>query len=385
MAEAIYLDHAATTPVHPQVAEYMYGVLLRGPGNASSMHGFGRSAKAHLNAARDTFAGRLAAHPSEFVFTSGGTESDNLALFGAARAMRRRGRRGIVTTAAEHHAVLHACEALAAEGFDVTVLPVDAQGRVSLADAEQAIGEDTAVVSVMWGNNETGTIQPIEAIGAIARDRGALFHVDAVQALGALPIALDALPVDLMSFSSHKINGPQGVGALYIRKGTPFEPLFHGGSQERKRRAGTENIAGIAGFAKALDIAAEGREAKNAALAALRDSFERQLAEQLGPDGLAVNGDPNGRLPHISNVSLLGTDTETMLMRLDLAGVAAASGSACTSGALERSHVLRAMGLPEERLRSAVRFSFGLGNTAEEIGKAANLVATAALRIRSTS
>ncbi|HUC91353.1 MAG TPA: cysteine desulfurase family protein [Paenibacillus sp.] len=381
----IYLDHAATTPLHPLAAEAMLAVMRGGPGNASSVHAFGRAAKERLSAARDGIAERIGCKPSELVFTSGGTESDNGAIIGAARAMARKGKRHIITSAVEHHAVLHTVAALAKEGFSVTVLPVDETGAVEAASVEAALTPETALVSIMWGNNEVGTLQPVEAIGEMARSRGALYHVDAVQALGSLPIDLARLPVDLMSFSAHKIYGPQGVGALYVAAGTPFEPYAHGGSQERKRRAGTENVAGITGFAKAVELATADLERRTAAVRGLRDRFEALLIERLGERGAVINGDPANRLPHITNISLIGADTETVLMRLDLEGIAAASGSACTSGALERSHVLQAMGLSEARLASAVRFSFGLGNTSEEIDTAAQKVATVAERIRSNA
>jgi len=378
----IYMDHAATTPMHPEVAAAMLDVMQAGPGNPSSVHAFGRAAKAKLSRARDELSARLGCKPSELVFTSGGTESDNAALFGAARAMKKKGRRHIVTSAAEHHAVLHACEALQREGFEVTVVPVNAEGAVMPEDVRAAIRPDTALVSIMWANNEVGTIQPVQEIGQLAHDHGALYHTDAVQAFGSVPIALQSLPIDLASFSAHKINGPQGIGALYIATGTPYEAPTHGGSQERKRRAGTENVAGAVGFARAAALATEQLDAKIAALRELRDGLERRLSELLGADGIAVNGAVHRRLPHLTNISLLGTDTESMLMNLDLAGIAASSGSACTSGALERSHVLKAMAVPDERLTSAVRFSLGLGNTWEEIDTAAQKIATVAKRIR---
>jgi cysteine desulfurase len=379
----IYMDHAATTPMHPEVAAAMLEVMTGGPGNPSSMHASGRTAKARLARARDELASRLSCKPAELVFTSGGTESDNAALFGAARAMRKQGRTHIVTSSVEHHAVLHACEALEREGFQVTIVPVNAEGAVLPEAVKAAIQPDrTALVSVMWANNEVGTIQPVQAIGELAHEAGALFHTDAVQAFGSLPIDLRLLPVDLASFSAHKLNGPQGIGALYIAAGTPFEAMSHGGSQERRRRAGTENVAGAVGFAAAAAIATGQLETKAAALRELRDGLERRLFELLGTDCMAINGDRGNRLPHIANISLIGADTESMLMNLDLEGIAAASGSACTSGALERSHVLKAMGVPEERLASAVRFSLGLGNTWEDIETAAQKIATVSKRIR---
>ncbi|WP_028611781.1 cysteine desulfurase family protein [Paenibacillus harenae] len=377
-----YFDHAATTPMRPEVMKAMLEVMS-GPGsNASSMHAYGRAAKQHLNRSRDRIAAALGCKPSELLFTSGGTESDNAALIGAARAQRKRGKSHIITSAGEHHAVLHACEWLRKEeGFTLTVLPVDGSGRTSAASVQSAMTAETGLVSIMHGNNELGTLQPIEEIGAIVKAGGALFHVDAVQTLGWIGYRLNEIPVDLMSFSAHKINGPQGVGALYIANGTLFEAVQHGGSQERKRRAGTENIAGIAGFAEAVDICVNERETKQLFMDELRKRWIELLQEHAGVP-IRINGSEQHRLPHIVNVSFIGVDTETMLMNLDMEGIAASSGSACTSGSLERSHVLRAMELPEEQLQSAVRFSFGLGNTLEELENAAQKIGTIVRRIR---
>ncbi|WP_027091236.1 cysteine desulfurase family protein [Cohnella thermotolerans] len=384
--ERIYFDHAATTPMHPEAIAAYAEAAAQGPGNPSSLHAQGRAARSRLTAARDRLAGILRCDPAELVFTGGGTESDNAALYGAAWAQRRRDPRrvGIVTTAVEHHAVLNACRKLEAEGFELVVLPVDETGRVSTASAEAAIGETTAVVSVMWANNEVGTLQPVAEIGRLARERGAVMHVDAVQAFGYEAIDLGALPVDLLSLSAHKINGPQGVGALYIRKGTPFEPTARGGSQERNRRAGTENVAGIAAFAKAAELAAAQREERRAHAAAVRAALLEGLAERLGPDGFRVNGaaDEDARIPHILNVSFPGISNETMLMNLDLSGVAASAGSACTAGSLQPSHVLTAMGLSNQICGSAIRFSFGLGNNEAEAEKTAKIIATIATRLR---
>lgn len=379
-----YFDHAATTPMHPEVIQAMVE-LMQGPGgNGSSVHAYGRAAKGQLSRARDLVSAAVGCKPGELLFTSGGTESDNAALIGAARAQRKRGRSHIVTSAAEHHAVLHSCEWLAEqEGFSLTVLPVDALGRIHPDQVREAMKPETAVVSIMHGNNEVGTIQPIEEIGEIVRPSGAVFHVDAVQTLGHLEYRLAELPVHLMSFSAHKINGPQGVGALYIAAGTPFEPLLHGGSQERKRRAGTENVAGIAGFAKAVDICVNERKKRQLFMDKLRSKWIQLLQQGISGGNLVVNGDSGSCLPHIANISFPGVQTETMLMKLDMAGIAAASGSACTSGSLEKSHVLRAMGLPAELLDSAVRFSFGLGNTLEELESAAPIVADIVNRLRS--
>ncbi|WP_424768777.1 cysteine desulfurase family protein [Paenibacillus sp. sgz302251] len=377
-----YFDHAATTPMHPDVVRTMVE-LMQGPGgNSSSMHAYGRAAKQHLNRSRDRISAALGCKPAELLFTSGGTESDNAALIGAARAQRNRGKNHIITSAGEHHAVLHTCEWLRkAEGFALTVLPIDSSGSTDPEQVEAAMTPETGLVSIMHGNNEVGTIQPIAAIGEVVKAGGALFHVDAVQTLGWMSYRLNEMPVDLMSFSAHKINGPQGVGALYVANGTLLEAIQHGGSQERKRRAGTENVAGIAGFAKAVDIYVNEREKKQPFMDKLRKRWIELLQDHVEVP-IVINGSEKQHLPHIVNISFIGVDTETMLMNLDMEGIAAASGSACTSGALERSHVLRAMDLPDERILSAVRFSFGLGNTLEELEDAAQIVATIVRRIR---
>ncbi|GMK38329.1 cysteine desulfurase NifS [Paenibacillus sp. CCS19] len=376
-----YFDHAATTPMRQEVAQAMMAVMTEGPGNPSSMHRYGRNARGHMNRARDTVASFIGAKPAELTFTSGGTESDNLAILGGARAMLAKGRNQIITSAAEHHAVLHACQSLQSEGFELTMLPVDSSGQLSVHDVRDALTDRTALVSVMYANNEVGTIQPIAAIGELVRANGALFHVDAVQALGSIPIQVQSLPVDLMSFSAHKINGPQGVGALYIASNASISPIVFGGSQERKRRAGTENVAGVVGFAAAVEAIASDMAAHADRMEQLRDHWISLMTA--ATDGrIALNGHSTMRLPHIVNVSFLDIDTETMLMNLDMAGIAASGGSACTSGSLERSHVLMAMGVDRERLMTAVRFSFGLGNTLEELSEAAQLIETIVRRVR---
>ncbi|MEF2968919.1 cysteine desulfurase family protein [Paenibacillus sp. M1] len=377
----IYMDHAASTPIHPEVAEAMFAVMREQYGNASSVHSFGRAAKRLVNGARDRVGELVGCHPDELVFTGGGTESDNLALFGAAEARSDRGRH-IITTQVEHHAVLHTCRKLEEQGFEVTYLPVDRYGQVHAEQVAEAIRPDTILVSVMYANNEVGTIQPIAEIGEITSSRDIVFHVDAVQALGALPIDCDGLPVDLMSFSSHKINGPQGIGALYIRRELPIEPILYGGLQERKRRAGTENMAGIAGFAKAAELAAGSLPGRAARDEELRGVLISALEREVGGSHFHVNGHPSLRLPHIVNISFPECDTETMLMNLDMEGIAVASGSACSSGSLEPSHVLEAMHLPQNLLRSAIRFSFGLGNTTEDMETAAEKVGTILTRLR---
>lgn len=382
----IYFDHAATSPMLPEAIRAYADAAAAGPANPSSLHRFGREARSRVTAARDELARILGCRPEEIAFTGGGTESDNAALYGAARSQRGRdaARRGIVTTAIEHHAVLNACRRLEEEGFELTLLPVDDLGRVSVEAAEAAIGPHTAVVSIMAANNETGTKQPIEEIGRIARRHGAVMHTDAVQAFGYEAFDLSNLPVDLLTVTAHKIGGPQGVGALYIRNGTPFQPTQVGGSQERARRAGTENVAGIAAFSAAAKIAHESREERRSLAETIRRKLIESLERELGADRFVVNGDPDpaGRLPSIANIGFPGIANETMLMNLDLAGVAASGGSACTSGSLQPSHVLLAMGLSDHFCKSAVRFSFGMGNTIEEAEKTAKIIATIAARLR---
>ncbi|MNB76066.1 Cysteine desulfurase [compost metagenome] len=379
--KSIYLDHAASTPVHPEVAKVMYHILTEEYGNASSVHHSGRSAKRIVNGARDTIAGFLGCAPDEWVFTSGGTESDNLALLGAAAATAHKGKH-IITTAIEHHAVLHTCEQLERQGYSITYLPADSTGRVSASDVEAALREDTVLISVMFANNEVGTVQPIEEIGRLAAERGALFHVDAVQALGMVPFNLRELPVDYMSFTAHKINGPQGIGGLYVRRGAPLHPRQHGGLQERGRRAGTESLAGAAGFAKAVELAVQRLEERRGKALQLRSTLLGELDKRIGQDSYTVNGNPQHFLPGILNISFPGAGTDVMLMNLDMERIAAASGSACTSGSLEISHVLQAMKLPSELLNSAIRFSSGLGNTKEEMDYVAQKVETILKRLR---
>lgn len=377
----IYLDHAASTPVHPEVAKVMYNILLNEYGNASSVHQFGRSAKRIVSGARDRIAGFLGCSPEEWIFTSGGTESDNLALFGAAHASVSKGRH-IITTAIEHHAVLHTCGELEHQGFEVTYLPVDSTGLVSVEAVESALREDTVLISIMYVNNEVGTVQPIEEIGRLAAGRGILMHVDAVQALGTLPFRLNELPVDYMSFSAHKIGGPQGIGGLYVRRGAPLAPRLHGGLQERGRRAGTESLANIAGFAAAVELAVQGMQEHHERALELRSTLLQELDKQVGADSYVINGNEQHTVPGIVNISFPGAATDVMLMNLDMERIAAASGSACTSGSLEISHVLQAMKLPEELLSSAIRFSTGLGNTNEEMQVAAQKVGTVLNRLR---
>lgn len=367
----IYLDNAATTPMHPKVVAAMLPYMNDHYGNASSTHQWGRQARAGLEEARQSIAEQLGASANQIIFTSGGTESDNAAIIGVALANQARGRH-IITTQIEHHGVLHACQFLEQLGYDVTYLPVDHTGRVALATLQAATRPDTILVSIIYGNNEVGTIQDIHTFGTFLREKGIYFHVDAVQALGSIPVNVSQLPVDLLSFSAHKLGGPKGVGALIRAPHVKSVPFLHGGNQEKKRRAGTENIAGIVGFATALQIANQEINERSSRYQHFRNlMLERFTASEIN---FVVNGHPSDHLPHILNVSFIGTDTESLLINLDLNGIAASSGSACTSGSLEPSHVLEAMGLADEVLRSAIRFSFGSTNTEEQINAATEAV-----------
>lgn len=359
----IYLDHAATTPVSPAVLEAMLPCFTQVWGNASSVHAPGREAKRALEAARRQVAKALnAAVPQEIYFTAGGSESDNWAIKGAAFA-RKTGH--IITTAIEHHAVLHTCQWLEKQGFAVTYLPVDAFGRVTAAQVESAIRPDTFLVSVMTANNEVGTLQPIAEIGALCRSRGILFHTDAVQAVGAIPVDVQAMQVDMLSLSGHKLHGPKGVGALYIRKGIHVDSLVHGGAQERGFRAGTENLPGIVGLGKAVEMAQANLADSAVRMTALRDRLIHGLMACV-PD-TRLNGHPTDRLPNNVNLSFAGVEGEALLLRLDLAGVSGSSGSACTSGTLDPSHVLMAMGLSEAAAHGSLRLTLGADTTDADI------------------
>ncbi|MBU8905529.1 cysteine desulfurase family protein [Desertibacillus haloalkaliphilus] len=377
--ERIYVDHAATSPVHPDVVDAMIPYLKEHFGNPSSIHHFGRENRHALDSARRVMANSIKAKDDEIIFTSGGTEADNMAITGYALANRSRGNH-IITSAIEHHAVLHTCQALEKLGFEVTYLPVDSFGCISLDDLKQVVREETILITIMYGNNEVGTLQPVEEIGGFLREKGIAFHTDAVQAYGTLDINVQALPVDLLSVSSHKINGPKGIGFLYAREGIKLEPHLHGGEQERKRRAGTENIAAIVGFAKAVEIALHTMPERQETYQLLC----RRMVDILNDEQIEfeINGHQHHRLPHILNISFHGVNVESFLVNLDLAGIAASSGSACTAGSLEPSHVLAAMFSQNERIASAVRFSFGLGNTVDEIEKVAVEVAKIVKRIK---
>jgi cysteine desulfurase len=380
----IYLDYAATTPVDPLVHEAMLPFLGGETfGNPSSVHRFGQDARRAVDAARDALAASLGCDTSEVYFTSGGTEADNTAVLGVLLANRARGDH-LVTTTIEHHAVLDvAAFAEKSLGFRVTCVPVGEDGVVDVEAVADAITDRTTLVSVMHANNEIGTIQPVEEIAKVCRIRGVAFHTDAVQTLGHLPFDVDELGVDLLTVSAHKIYGPKGVGALYVRKGTRFTPWLHGGQQEREKRAGTENVAGVVGFGKAVDLLASWRDAEAGRLARLRDDFLADVLSRV-PDA-RLNGDAARRLPNNVNLSFPGADGEALLLHLDLHGVAASSGSACASGSIEPSHVLRALGLPLPLARAAVRFSLGRGTTPDDLGHTAEIIAEAVRDVRANS
>ena len=377
----IYLDHAATTPIDPEVLEAMLPFLTEHYGNPSSLHASGRRARQGLDEARETVARILGAKPREIVFTGGGSESDNLAIKGVAWAASARGRH-IITSAVEHKAVLNSCAILERSGFEVSYLPVDRYGRVDPADLAAAISERTTLVSIMYANNEVGTIQPIADIGAICRERGVLFHTDAVQAGGFLPLDVDALSVDLLSLGAHKLYGPKGVGALFVRQGTALLPQMQGGSHERQRRAGTENVAGIVGFARALELAqADGaaRDAENARLAALRN---RLLAGSSALSGVEVTGHPVERLPNSASLLIDGVEGGDLVAALDLDGIAASTGSACTSGATDPSHVLLAMGFDAQRAHGSLRLTAGRSTTEVDVDRAIEVIKAVVGRMR---
>ena len=364
----IYLDNAATTRMRPEVLEAMLPYLQDAFGNASAGYALARQAHGALDAAREQMRSALHAEKArEVYFTSGGTESDNWAIKGAALANRQKGRH-IVTTAVEHHAVLETCEALEREGFPVTYLRPDGEGRICLADIERAVRPDTVLVSVMWANNEVGTVNPVAEIGAFLRERGILFHVDAVQAVGHLPIDVVQAKIDLLSLSAHKFHGPKGVGALYIREGVRVADLMDGGAQERGRRAGTENVAGIVGMGEAMRLAEEELSTEATRQSAIRDYMIRRALLEV--PGAVLNGSREHRLPGNVNLSVPGVRSEVTLFKMDMAGIACSGGSACTAGAIGASHVLLAMGLPDARVQSAIRFSFSRDTTREEVDAA---------------
>ena len=361
----IYFDHNATTPVDPSVADAMMRVLREDYGNASSVHRLGQQAKSILDDARTAVSALIGAEPSELVFTSGGTEADNFALRGAAEALEPTGRKHLITTSIEHEAVLVTVRALARRGWKTSILPVGTTGVVEPEVLRQALTDDTAVVSVMHANNEIGTLQPIAELASLTRARGALFHTDAVQSVAKVPVDVRALGVDLLSLSAHKFNGPKGAGALWIKRGTRIAPILTGGKHERTRRAGTENVPGIAGLGAAAMLARTKGAAEATRVAQLRDRLEHEILARI--PGTDVNGARHARVPNTTNISFDRIEAESLLIALDLEGIAVSTGAACSSGTLEPSHVLRAMGLPTHRAQNSIRFSLGAGNTDGEI------------------
>ncbi|MBM7868098.1 cysteine desulfurase NifS [Heliobacterium gestii] len=377
----VYLDHGATTPVHPAVVEAMVDCMQNHFGNPSSVHSFGREGKKLLEEARANVASLIGARPEEIIFTSGGTEADNLTIFGVARALRKKGNH-VITSAVEHHAVLDACQALTKEGFELTVLPVDEYGMVRVEDVKAALKPETILVTIMHANNEVGTINPIKEIAQLVKAHGAVMHTDAVQTVGKIPVDVNDLGVDLMSLSSHKIYGPKGVGALYIRKGTKLSPVTHGGGQERKRRPGTENLPGIVGFGKAAEIMARELPEEMGHMGRLR---QRLIEGLLTIPDVKLNGHPTERIPINVNVSIRYVEGESLLLMLDMKGIAGSSGSACTSGSLDPSHVLLAMGLSHEVAHGSLRLTLGRDNTEEDIEYVLDVLPQIVERLRAMS
>jgi cysteine desulfurase len=378
----IYLDYNATTPIHPEVLESMLPYQQGSYGNPSSIHRLGQEAKRGIEGARERVARLVAAHPLEIVFTGGGTEADNLAIKGVASLNREKGRH-IITSSIEHHAVLNTCQHLEKEGFGVTYLPVDRCGWVDPDEVRRAITKETILITLMHSNNEVGTIQPIEEIGKIAGASGILFHTDAIQSVGKVPVDVKTLGVDLLSMSAHKLYGPKGVGALFIRTGVKIEPLVHGGHHEMNRRAGTENVAGIVGFGKAAELSLSSLDGNEETIRTLRDHFWERIEERI--PSVHLNGHPQKRLPNTLHVSFEFVGGEPLLINLDLSGIAASGGSACTAGALEASHVLAAMGIAEPSAQGSIRFSLGRETTRDDIDRTVEVLAEAVNRLRSMS
>ena len=377
----IYLDHNATTPLDPVVADRMAQALRDTWGNASSVHHFGQQAKAALDEARASVSSLLSADASEIVFTAGGTEADNIAIRGAAEALEPSGRKHLITCGIEHEAVLNTMRAMARRGWRVTTLPVDATGIASVDRLREAITDDTALVSIMHANNEIGTVQPIAELAAAAHERGALFHTDAVQSAGKLPIDVRALGVDMLSIAAHKFYGPKGAGALWVKRGVRLLPFMTGGRQERNRRAGTENVPALIGLGVAAELARRKIETEGPRLAALRDRLEAGILSSI--PGTERNGAAAPRVPNTTNISVERVEAESLLIGLDLAGIAVSSGSACSSGTLEPSHVLKAMGYPHARTLGSIRFSFGAANTDADVDRVLEVLPPIVEKLRS--
>jgi len=377
MTRRVYLDHNASTPVHPEVVAEMLPYFSDVYGNPSSVHGFGRDARAAVDAARDRVAAFLRVRPDELVFTSGGTESDNFGVKGLALA---RGSGHVITSKVEHHAVLRSAQALEAQGFAVSYLPVDQYGMVDPDDVRRALRPDTIAISIMHANSEVGTIQPIRAIGALAREAGVPFHVDAVQTFGKVEIDVDAMNIDALSFSGHKIYGPKGIAGLYIRRGTKMVSIQHGGEHERRRRAGTENVPGIVGLGKAVEVRARDMKTEAEAVSALRDRMWEGIRARVLE--VRLNGHPTERLPGTANICYRNVESESIVLALDLKGIAVSAGSACTAGSVEPSHVLVAMGVPLDWAMGAVRSSLGRSTTAGDVDYVVASVTEVVRRIR---
>ncbi len=378
----VYLDNAATTALSPRVLEAMLPYFTQHYGNPSSVHAFGREAKQGLDKARDQVAKALHCDPSEVIFTGCGTESDNTVLLGVAQRYRNKGKH-IITTNVEHHAILHTCEYLEKQGYSVTYLPVDQDGLVTAEQVAAAIRPDTILVSIMFANNEVGTIMPIQEIGAVCKEKGVLFHTDAVQAVGHIPVDVQAMHIDMLSLSAHKFHGPKGVGALYCRKGIRLPSYIMGGAQEKGRRAGTENVAGIVGLGAAIQLATEQLEENRAKMTALRDRLMTGIQARISE--VKLNGHPTNRLPNNVNFSFKYIEGESILLMLDMNGIAASSGSACTSGSLDPSHVLLALGLPHEIAHGSVRLTLGDETTEEDIDYTIDVLEKTVARLRAMS
>ena len=378
----IYLDHAATTPTRPEVVKAMLPYFTDAFGNPSSIYSYGQEARKAVEEARTKVAQLIGARSEEIIFTSGGTEADNSALKGIAFANEDKGNH-IITTSIEHHAVLEVCKFLEKRGFRITCLPVDKYGLADPDDARKAITDKTILISVMHANNEVGTIEPVEEISRIAREADIYFHTDAVQTVGHIPVNVDRLNVDLLSISGHKFYGPKGVGALYVRKGTKLVSLMHGGEQERRRRAGTENVPAIVGLGKAVELAGQEMDKEAERLAYLRDKLIEGLGEKI--DHIRLNGHPKRRLPNNVNVSVDFVEGESMLLNLDLEGICASTGSACSSASLEPSHVLLALGLSPEQAHGSLRFSLGRENTEEDVERVLEVLPGIVAKLRAMS
>jgi cysteine desulfurase len=378
----IYLDYAATTPTHPEVVKAMLPYFTDAFGNPSSIYSYGQEAKGAIEEARKKVADFIGARDEEIVFTSGGTEADNQAIKGTAYANELKGNH-IITSSIEHHAVMETCKFLETRGFNVTYLPVDESGMVAPNDVQKAITNKTILISVMHANNEMGTIEPIAKIGRIARKAEIYFHTDAVQTVGHIPVNVNELGVDLLAMSAHKLYGPKGVGALYVRKGTRLTPFMHGGEQERRQRASTENVPGIVGFGKAVELARQEMSQEAERITYLRDQLIKGLLERI--DHIRLNGHPQKRLPSNVNISVEYVEGESMVLNLDLEGICAATGSACSSSSLEPSHVLLAMGLPHELAHGSLRFSLGKWTTEEEIKRVLDVLPRIITKLRAMS